>query len=127
MHADSSTAFQTPSWTRLSTPTGRYEYQFHGHTPAVRAGAYLSARDYLFLVMDEDRWLYRIPVQLTDDVAPALTAAGLPAESADLARLAESRLCSGLQSCRPRQNAPYEELDSHFRLDSALALILARA
>lgn len=94
-----------PGWTRLVTATGRYEYQFQGSGPAVRAGRYLEARDFQFLVMDEEGWLYRIPVC----VAAAI------AENPDAGRQrAEAQLRAGLERVRPRPNAPYAELDAVF-------------
>jgi hypothetical protein len=118
-------ATATPNWVRVNTPAGRYEYQFHGHAPAVRGGKYLEARDYLFLVMDEERWLYRIPVQVTDEVAGALTAAGVACDADVLAGVAEKRLCEGLQSYQPKAKAAYEELDRVFSVDGETAVRLA--
>ncbi len=96
-------------WTKLSTATGRYEYQFQGSGPSVRAGKYEAARDFQFLVLDEEGWLYRIPVRVPDALASNLEQT-LPQ--------AEARLRAGLEKFRPRQNASYEELDRHFALIS---------
>ncbi|MCL6481011.1 MAG: hypothetical protein K6U02_04725 [Firmicutes bacterium] len=91
----------------VTTATGRYTYQFQGSGPTVRGGRYESARDFLFLVMDESGWLYRIPVRVPDTlVAPA----------AELLQRAETQLRAGLEKFRPRQNTPYPELDAHFAL-----------
>jgi len=103
------------AWTRLFTPTGRYEYQFQGRTPAVRAGAYLDAHDFQFLVLDEDGWLYRIPVRMERDVETVLK------ETLDPLRAAETQLRVGLEAYRPKKDAPYSELDSCFALDAARA------
>ena len=62
---------QQPGWTRLRTATGRYEYQFQGEMPSVRAGKYEDARDYQFLVLDDDGWLHKIPVRLDSHAAAA--------------------------------------------------------
>ncbi len=43
-----------PGWARLRTATGRYEYQFQGEMPSVRGGQYEDARDYQFLVLDDE-------------------------------------------------------------------------
>lgn len=94
-----------PGWTRLATATGRYEYQFQGSGPAVRAGRYLDARDFQFLVMDEEGWLYRIPV---------CVAAAIAGNPDDGRQRAEAQLRAGLERVRPRPNAPYEELDAVF-------------
>lgn len=94
-------------WTKLITTTGRYEYQFQGTGPAVRAGKYLAALDFQFLVLDEEGWLYRIPVRIPEGMAPNLE---------DSLQRAEARLRAGLETYRPRLNAPYEELDQHFAL-----------
>ena len=52
-------------WTRLRTATGRYEYQFQGEMPSVRSGQYEAARDYQFLILDDEGLLYKIPVRLS--------------------------------------------------------------
>jgi hypothetical protein len=44
-HENEMTEFSQPGWTRLRTATGRYEYQFQGEMPTVRAGQYEDARD----------------------------------------------------------------------------------
>lgn len=102
-------------WTKLSTRSGRYEYQFQGRGPAVRGGQYLDARDYQFLLLDEEGWLYRIPVRVATEAETALEASG------DALRVAELRLRAGLEDFRPRQGAPFEELDAHFALNAATA------
>lgn len=116
------TASQQPGWTRLETPTGRYEYQFQGRTPAVRNGRYEDAADYSFLLMDQAGWLYKIPVRLAavEDKLRALPPPGAEQASEPLAaaiRIAEAQLRAGLGKFRPRQNAPYDELDRHFAVD----------
>ncbi len=103
------------AWTRLFTATGRYEYQFQGRTPAARAGAYLEACDYQFLILDEEGWLYRIPVRMDSAAETFLR------ESVDPQRAAEAQLRAGLQTYRPKKDAPYPELDSLFAVDSARA------
>jgi len=108
-----------PGWTQLRTATGRYEYQFQGEMPAVRAGRYEDARDYQFLVLDDEGWLYKIPVRLQDDAASTLAGAELRV------RVAEAQLRAGLETYRPRQGAPYSEMDAQFALDSARAQQLA--
>ena len=103
------------AWTRLFTATGRYEYQFQGRTPAVRAGAYLDAHDFQFLVLDEKGWLYRIPVRMDRDTETVLK------ETLDPLRAAEAQLRAGLETYRPKKDAPYSELDSLFAVDAARA------
>lgn len=93
-------------WTRLVTSTGRYEYQFQGSGPAVRAGRYLASRDFQFLVMDEEGWLYRIPVRVPDSRGGRA--------GGDARGLAEERLRAGLERIRPRADTPYEQLDAVF-------------
>ena len=102
-------------WTRLFTPTGRYEYQFQGRTPAVRGGEYLEAHDYQFLILDEEGWLYRIPVRMDAGAETFLK------ETLDPRRGAEVQLRAGLETYRPKKDAPYAELDSLFAVDSARA------
>jgi len=110
-----------PGWTRLITRTGRYEYQFQGRVPAVRNGRYEEARDYQFLVMDEEGWLYRIPVRLATAAEAELGEAG----GAMALQIAEVQLRAGLENYRPKQNAPYAELDGYFAVDAARARELA--
>jgi len=121
-------------WTRVLTRTGRYEYQFQGRGPAVRNGKYEDARDYQFLLMDEEGWLYRVPVRITAEAEAELlenaekTPAGSGAAALDaVLRVAAAQLRTGLENYRPRQNAPYEELDSYFAVDLARARELTRA
>ena len=108
-----------PGWTRLHTATGRYEYQFQGEMPTVRGGQYEEARDYQFLVLDDEGWLYKIPVRL------AAEAAGELAAEAMLLRVAEAQLRVGLETYRPHQGAPYSEMDAQFALNAARARELA--
>ena len=105
-------------WTKVLTPHGRYEYQFQGSGPSVRNGQYQDARDYQFLVMDEEGWLYRIPVRVAADAVREVT---VPEE---VIALAAAQLRAGLDAFRPRQNAPFSELDLHFALDLARARAL---
>ena len=118
-------AVEQTGWTRLLTRTGRYEYQFQGRVPAVRSGRYEDARDYQFLVMDEERWLYRIPVRFAADaeaeVQKSASSTGPQERSgfSQAVRVAEAQLRTGLENYRPRQNAPYEELDIYFAVDAA--------
>ncbi len=106
-------------WTRLRTATGRYEYQFQGEMPTVRAGQYEDARDYQFLVLDDDGWLYKIPVRLHNEAA-----AELATDSLRL-RVAEAQLRAVLETYRPRQGASYPELDAQFALGLPRARELA--
>ena len=108
-----------PGWTRLRTATGRYEYQFQGEMPTVRAGQYEEARDYQFLVLDDEGWLYKSPVRLA--------AAAFMELAADAMRLrvAEAQLRAGLETYRPHQGAPYPEMDAQFALNAARASELA--
>jgi len=108
-----------PGWTQLRTATGRYEYQFQGEMPTVRAGRYEEARDYQFLVLDDEGWLYKIPIRLV-----SAAAAELAADDVRL-RVAEAQLRSGLETYRPHQGAPYPEMDARFALDAARARELA--
>ena len=118
-------------WTRVLTRTGRYEYQFQGRVPAVRKGQYEEAKDYQFLVMNEEGRLYRIPVRVAADVEEELekssgsvvSAEGQPSFDRTL-RIAEAQLRAGLENYRPRQNAPYGELDQHFAVDISRARAL---
>lgn len=108
-----------PGWTRLRTATGRYEYQFQGEMPTVRGGQYEDARDYQFLVLNDEGLLYKIPVRL-----PAAIASDLGAEQTRV-RVAEAQLRAGLETYRPRQGASYPEMDAHFALSADRALDLA--
>ncbi len=139
-----------PGWTRVLTRTGRYEYQFQGRVPSVRNGHYEDASDYQFLVMDEEGWLYRIPVRLAAAAEVALqknvevnkTASPSTHErdgerpgparaptsrkpAATPTEVAAAQLRVGLDRFRPRQNAPYAELDTYFAVDAARAQELA--
>ncbi len=108
-----------PGWTRLRTATGRYEYQFQGIMPTVRAGQYEDARDYQFLVLDDEGLLYKIPVRLGAGIASEL--------GVDSLRLlvAEAQLRAGLEIHRPHQGAPYPEMDARFSLSAERARELA--
>lgn len=108
-----------PGWTRLRTATGRYEYQFQGVMPTVRGGLYEEARDYQFLVLDEEGLLYKIPVRLAAEIASELGADTLRL------RVVEAQLRAGLEAYRPRQGAPYPELDAKFSLSVDRARELA--
>lgn len=112
-------------WTRVRTRTGQYEYQFQGRVPAVRGGRYEDARDYQFLVMDEEGWLYKIPVRLAADAEAELDKSATAALAEKL-RIAAAQLRQGLENYRPRQNAPYAELDGYFAVDLERARELAR-
>lgn len=103
---------QTQGWTRLVTPTGRYEYQFQGRTPSVRNAQYLEACDYQFLVMDAEGWLFRIPVRMAHEAEEEMRKA-----SQEPLRLAEDQLRAGLREFTPRQNTPYDELDRYFSVE----------
>jgi hypothetical protein len=113
------TEVKQPGWTGLRTATGRYEYQFQGEMPTVRGGQYQEARDYQFLVLDDEGWLYKIPVLLEAEAAQALAA------DAMRLRVAEAQLRAGLETYRPRQGASYPEMDAQFALNAARARELA--
>src|SRR5712671_6201683 len=104
-----------PGWTRLRTATGRYECQFQGEMPTVRGGQYENARDYQFLVLDDDGLLYKIPVRLATEIAREL------GTDAVRLRIAELQLMAGLETYRPRQGAPYPEMDARFSLSAERA------
>src|SRR5580692_7754130 len=108
-----------PGWTRLRTATGRYEYQFQGEMPTVRGGQYEEARDYQFLVLDDEGWLYKIPVRLEAEAAEEL------AGDATRLRVAEAQLRAGLETYRPHQGAPYPEMDAQFSISPDRARELA--
>ncbi len=118
--AESHTGAGQSGWTRIHTATGRYEYQFQGSGPTVRNGRYIEARDYQFLVMDEEGCLYRIPVCISGEEGGEFRARG------EVLRLAEEQLRAGLERFRPRANAPYPELDSYFAIDVSRARDLRR-
>jgi hypothetical protein len=113
-------------WTRFRTAQGRYEYQFQGRVPAVRAGRYEDAVDFQFLVMDEEGWLFKIPVRIAADAEAFLreisSGAGAQMDAQDrILQAAEAQLRAGLEIYQPRANAPYAELDSHFAMDATRA------
>ena len=108
-----------PGWTRLRTATGRYEYQFQGEMPTVRGGQYEKARDYQFLVLDVEGWLYKIPVRIESEAIVEL------ATDVTRLRVAEAQLRAGLETYRPHQGAPYPEMDVQFALNAARARELA--
>jgi hypothetical protein len=110
---------EQPGWTRLRTATGRYEYQFQGEMPTVRGGKYEQAIDYQFLVLNDEGWLYKIPVRLPAEVVSELTAASLRF------RVAEAQLRAGLETYRPHQAAPYPEMDAQFAISADRARELA--
>ncbi len=113
-------------WTRVHTPNGRYEYQFQGRTPAVRNGQYEDANDYQFLVMDENGWLYKIPVRMAAEAEAAIETSAAPGGvRAAMLRIAEAQLRAGLAEFAPRPNAPYAELDAQFAVNAARARELA--
>ena len=109
-----------PGWTRLRTATGRYEYQFQGEMPTVRGGQYEEARDYQFLVLDDEGWLYKIPVRLESEAA-----AELGGDETRRLRVAEAQFRAGLETYRPHQGAPYPEMDAQFSLNATRARELA--
>jgi hypothetical protein len=109
-----------PGWTRLRTATGRYEYQFQGEMPTVRGGQYEEARDYQFLVLDDEGLLYKIPVRLESEAAAEL---GEDAERR--LRVAEAQFRAGLETYRPHQGAPYPEMDAQFSVNGTRARELA--
>ena len=111
-----------PGWTRLRTATGRYETQFQSKMPSVRAGQYIEASDYQFLVMDEEGWLYKIPIRVADEAAEMLDQRDVNVQAT-----AEAQLRAGLEQFRPYKNAPYEEMDKQFEVDIARARILAQS
>lgn len=105
----------------MLTLTGRYEYQFQGRVPAVRNAQYEDASDFQFLILDEEGWLYKIPVRVTAAAQAAVSQADL------VLRIAAAQLRAGLEHYRPRQNAPYAELDAYFAVDAARARELLAA
>ena len=104
-----------PGWTRLRTATGRYEYQFQGEMPTVRAGKYEEARDYQFLVLDDEGWLHKIPVRLEAEAAVVL------ADDDLRLHVVERHFRTALETYRPHQGATYPEMDGHFALNAARA------
>jgi hypothetical protein len=117
-------------WTRFRNAQGRYEYQFQGRVPAVRAGRYEDATDFQFLVMDEEGWLFKIPVRIAADAEALLreisSGAGAQMDAQDrILQAAEAQLRAGLEIYQPRANAPYAELDSHFAMDATRAREIA--
>jgi hypothetical protein len=100
-------------WTRVSTPFGRYEFQFQGRTPAVRGGKYEAATDYTFLLLDSEGYLFRIPVRVAAEPETQLKQG---VDYSAVIRAAAAQLRAGLQKHQPRQNAPYEELDKVFSI-----------
>jgi hypothetical protein len=119
-HENEMTEPSQPGWTRLRTATGRYEYQFQGEMPTVRGGQYEDARDYQFLVLDDEGWLHKIPVRLAAEAA-----AELGEDATRRFRVAEAQLLAGLETYRPRLGAPYPEMDAQFALSTARARELA--
>jgi hypothetical protein len=87
--------------------------------PTVRSGQYENARDYQFLVLDDDGLLYKIPVRLAAEIASEL------GTDAVRLRVAEFQLMAGLETYCPRQGAPYPELDAQFSLTADRARELA--
>jgi hypothetical protein len=87
--------------------------------PTVRGGQYEDARDYQFLVLDDEGWLYKIPVRLAAEIASELGA------DMKCMRVAEAQLRLGLETYRPRQGAPYPEMDATFALTADRARELA--
>jgi hypothetical protein len=118
-------------WTRFRTAQGRYEYQFQGRVPAVRAGRYEDAADFQFLVMDEEGWLFKIPVRIAADAESLLGQSSSGASATQIVaqdrilQAAEAQLRAGLEIYQPRSNAPYAEIDSHFAMDAARAREIA--
>ena len=106
-------------WTKLRTATGRNEYQLQGEMPTVRGGQYQEARDYQFLVLDDDGWLSKIPVRFSAEASAEVNSDELRL------RIAEAQLRAGLEVYRPHQNASYPEMDAQFALDAARARELA--
>jgi hypothetical protein len=70
-------------------------------------------------VLDEEGWLFKIPVRLTDEAASQLAAAALRL------RVAEVQLRAVLEMYRPRQGAPYPEMDAQLGLNADRARELA--
>src|SRR3984893_6535223 len=104
-----------PGWTQLRTTTGRYEYQFQGEMPTVRGGQYEEARDYQFLVLDDEGWLYKIPVRLESEAAEKWAGAS-PRQ-----RFSEAHRGAGRETYRPHQGAPDPGMDAQFALNAARA------
>ena len=119
-HENEMTELSQPGWTRLRTAAGRFEYQFQGEMPTVRGGKYEDARDFQFLVLDDEGWLHKIPVRLAAEAA-----AELGEDATRRLRVAEAQLLAGLETYRPRQGAPYPEMDAQFALSTDRARELA--
>src|SRR5260221_11586390 len=101
-----------PGWTRLHTATGRYEYQFQGEMPTVRGGQYKEARDYQFPVLDDEGWLYKIPVRLESEAAVEL-----PADATRL-RAPQAQLQPRLEIKQRHQRPPYPETDAQSAINA---------
>ena len=110
--------FQT-AWRTLTTRDGRrYDYQYDGRCPTVRAARYEDASDYMFLLMDPERRLYRIPVRVSAAALALVRQRELGEES--LVRLIERHLHQVLDDgFVPRANFPYDQLDGFFAVDAA--------
>jgi hypothetical protein len=106
-------------WTQLRTATGRYEYQFQGEMPTVRAGQYKEALDYQFLVLDDEGWLHKIPVRFESEAAVNLTV------GVTRLQIAEAQLREGLEIYRSHQGAAYPEMDAKFTLNATRVRELA--
>ena len=108
------------AWRSVRARDGRrFEYQFDGTCPTVRAARYEPATDFMFLLMDSERRLYRIPVRVS---AEALALARTrSATDEGILRAIEIRFGRVLEEgFEPRNNFPYEELDHYFAIDVEL-------
>lgn len=110
--------FQT-AWRTFTTRDGRrYDYQYDGHCPTVRAARYEDASDYIFLLMDRERWLYRIPVRVSGEALALVRQREVSEEN--LVRLIERHLRQVLDDgFSPRADFPYDQLDGFLALDAA--------
>jgi hypothetical protein len=80
--------------------------------------------------MDEEGWLFKIPVRIAADAEALLreisSGAGAQMDAQDrILQAAEAQLRAGLGIYQPRANAPYAELDSHFAMDATRAREIA--
>lgn len=105
------------AWRSVQTQAGRrFDYQYEGHCPTVRAARYEPARDYIFLLMDRERRLYRIPVRVSEEALALARTRGRSEEG--ILRLIEQRFSSVLEAgFEPRNNFPYDQLDGWFAID----------
>lgn len=113
------------AWRSIVAPGGRrFDYQYDGTCPTVRAGRYESARDFVFLLMDSCRQLYRIPVRVSDEALAVARERG--ANDEELLRAIEKRFTRVLEEgFEPRNDVSYQELDRSLAVEAEqMALLL---